>query len=133
MTQLDIEALRSQGQSTAVSIFGKPDKHSSGEVFIQQWTPQQRLLRALKAFFIWFFIALVSLFIPILHFILVPLFLLAAFVMGFIVYAHSSMVLGGTGSCPFCGAAMEILKKPNQWPLDDICDKCSRHVVIEKV
>lgn len=132
MAPIDIATLREQGQPAQVRILGKPDKRSSGEVFIRHWTPKERLLRSLKAFFIWLFIAILSIAIPILHFVLVPLFLLIAFVMSFIVYAHSSMILGGVGTCPFCGETLEIVKKPDRWPLDDICSKCSRHVVIEK-
>ena len=132
MADIDIEALRAQGQAIGVRIIGKPDRRSSGEVVIRQWSPKERLARALRTFGIWFFIALLSVAIPILHFFLVPLFLLVAFAMTFIVYSHSSMVLGGAGNCPYCGEALEIVKKPDRWPLDDVCAKCSRHVVIEK-
>lgn len=126
------EALKSQGQVVAVRILGQPDKVSKGEAVVRQWTPKERMMRSLKAFAIWFAIAALSIAIPILHFILVPLFLIVSFVMAAVVYAHASMVLGGAGTCPYCGAELEIVKKPDSWPLDDVCAKCSRHVAIEK-
>ncbi|MBN8550439.1 MAG: hypothetical protein J0M12_14085 [Deltaproteobacteria bacterium] len=126
------EAPSAQAPVTNVRILGKPDKESSGTVHIKHWTPQERLLRALKTFAIWFFIALLSVFIPILHFVLVPLALLLAFIFSFMAYGQSSVVLGGSGSCPFCSARLDIVRKPDRWPLDDICSSCSRHVRIEK-
>lgn len=47
---------------------------------------KNRLARAAKIFFLLFIIAVVSVFIPILHFLLVPLFLVLSFFMAFKAY-----------------------------------------------
>lgn len=116
-----------------VLLLGKPDKRSEGRVRIQRWSTAQRTSRAGKTFLIWFAVALLSVAIPLLHFFLVPLFLLIAVVLSAFAYAQESAVLGGEAICPFCGKPFPIAKTRDRWPLDDICTQCSRHVSIVKV
>lgn len=44
-----------------------------------EYSYKERLTRSLKTFFIWFGITIVSVLIPVLHFIVVPLFLILSF------------------------------------------------------
>ena len=107
------------------------DKSTSGVVSVCRWTDSQRKWRGIKTLLIVWGLALLTLFIPILHFILVPILLLAGPIAASVSYAQRSLVLGGEGLCPNCNAKFPIAKAREAWPLDDICTKCNRHVKIE--
>ncbi len=101
-------------------------------VEVQMWGLPQRRLRCLRTLGIWWGLALVSIAVPILHFILVPLFLLIGLVAAPVAMQRKSMVLGGKGRCPFCAEPFVIVAHPDRWPLRDICTACHRHVSIER-
>lgn len=64
--------------------------------------PAERLHRALKIWGAFMGAALFSVFIPVLHFVLVPVFTLIAFISGFRRYKEVSFVDLGTMKCPKC-------------------------------
>lgn len=69
---------------------------------------RERLLNAAKKFGIWFGIAVAAVFIPIFHFVLVPVLLLAAAVMGMKAYKNRFEVrLLDHGPCIACGKPMQ--------------------------
>lgn len=127
-----IEQPPREGDPIPVLILGKPDKVSHGEVRMRTWAPRDRAIRAAKTLAIWLGITFLSVAIPLLHFVLVPLFFLIGVILAAVAYSQRSAVLGGKGTCPFCGADLEIVKNRDRWPLDDVCSNCSRHVTIEK-
>ena len=105
---------------------------SQGFVEIQYFNTKERLKRALKWFSICFAAALISLFIPLAHFVLVPTFLLSSFIVPFYIYSIESLVIGGKGSCPKCKSDLSIEKGFNKWPLQDLCIHCKSNVEIIK-
>ncbi|MBX7144158.1 MAG: hypothetical protein K1X79_06885 [Oligoflexia bacterium] len=115
-----------------VELIGGSNR-TQGVVNLQSWTPRQRLARSLKAMGACWGIALVCLFIPILHFILVPILFLAGLIVQPLYMKQSSRVLGGQGTCPFCAADFDVAATADRWPLRDICAKCHRHVQIVKL
>jgi len=104
----------------------------SAEVYVRHWTQKEKALRTIKSFTVWLMIAIISVFIPILHFILVPIFLLACLIFTFSAYSKSSIVVGGLGTCPYCNKPFDVASADNRWPLSDVCSSCHRHVQIEK-
>ena len=74
-----------------------------------------------------------AIFIPGLHFILVPVLLLAGPIIFLVRSRRASAVTGGSGSCPECGATFSIVRGREEWPLLEICDACRRHLRIERI
>ena len=104
---------------------------SPGKVFIQTWIRAERLKRSLKFLgYSWLF-AVLSVFLPIAHFILVPGFLLAGPIAAYFVYHQESVVLGGESLCPKCGKSFAIVRGPNKWPWEDYCSGCQAPFKIE--
>lgn len=121
-----------RGVITINAIIIGGEGRETATLYQRTWTPNQRRIRAIKTFALWWGLALVSLFIPILHFVLVPLFLLIGLIAPPFVFASKTVILGGNGTCPFCGKSFEIFKCKDEWPLHDVCAECQRHVRIEK-
>lgn len=116
-----------------VQIETKQGQKSSATVKIRTYSPANRQLRGLFALLICLGLAVISLFIPILHFVLVPIFVLASIPSYILVAARKSLIVGGEGSCPVCNAKFQIAKASDRWPLNDICTSCNSHVHIVKV
>ncbi len=115
-----------------VIISKNPHPPQTGIVQLRHYEKNEQVVRTFKSLGICWIAALISILIPILHFILVPgLFLGGVFVAIFI-YQQDKIVLGGTGTCPQCKAVFKIEKGTEKWPLDDVCSECQSHVVIEQ-
>ena len=69
---------------------------------------QERMIRALKMGGLCWGFALVSILIPLAHFVLVPSFLIAGPIVGMYFYRLESMVIGGSGNCPACQKPFQI-------------------------
>lgn len=129
-TQLEIWKL--QGRSIAVSVSANDESTSEGEVYVEDWSHTERLRRSLKFLWISWGLAAGALFIPLLHFILVPSLILVGPIVAYFVYQQTSTVLGGSTSCPKCKSYFEIIRSKEQWPLHDVCSKCYANVEIQK-
>lgn len=90
----------------------------------------ERSLRFLKFFALWSAVASVSIVVPILHFLLVPLFVLVGAVHGAMSFCKRRIVTGGCGECPYCGGRFEIARSTSSWPLQDRCALCFRNVSV---
>lgn len=104
------------------------DQFTSGTVKIKYWAQSERLARALKYSGMCVLFAVGAVFLPIIHFVLVPLFLLAAPAVGYLFYGQESFVMGGEGKCPACGDAFLVAKCANNFPLRDLCTSCHQTV-----
>lgn len=104
---------------------------TEGEVQIQTWDPQAQMKRAVKAGLACLGAAVVSVFLPLAHFVLVPGFLLASPFVFFFILKQESVVLGGKGTCPECQKPFDIVRSPNRFPMSDLCSHCKRPVRIE--
>ncbi len=113
-----------------VTLISSDEKKTQGIVWIQEWNQKERLRRALKALGISWGLAIVSVLIPLAHFILVPAFLLAGPFVAFRIYQVVSTIAGGTGNCPNCEKEFTIVKASLKWPIHDLCSACQSSVVI---
>lgn len=118
--------------TTQVVLTSPSGKQQDATVTIAEWTPQERLRRGLKFFGICWGAAILTIFIPILHFILVPLLLLAGPVAGYHFYQQERMMLGGQAICPQCGAPLQIEKGPAKWPAEELCTVCRTALQVSK-
>ncbi len=69
-------------------------------------------------------LAVASVFVPILHFILVPAFLIAAVVVGVKAYTQKADLQNISGNCPNCGAALLIKRVRIKKVSGEICPQC---------
>ena len=107
-------------------------KSSTGEVRIFHWNSRERLMRGGKALALCWGLAIASIFIPVLHFVLVPAFLLIGPFLFYINYKQETGVLGGEVPCPLCQNSVKINSGPVRWPIFDICEQCKASVRLEK-
>lgn len=105
-------------------------KTRQGIAFIREWDKKGRIKRALKTLAICWGLMIISILIPIAHFILVPSFLILGPFLAFKVYRTQSMLIGGTGKCPHCDHDFLIEKSHLNWPLHDLCSFCQSSVII---
>jgi hypothetical protein len=124
--------MMSRGTGRAVTLTAS-EKQTAGEVRVQEWTRGERLRRGGKLWAALWALAVVSVLIPGAHFVLVPGFLLAGPIAGYLRTRQTRGILGGEGVCPACGARIYIGAHPDSWPLSDHCDACRRPVLIEAV
>ena len=120
-------------ESIQVRVQAKNDRNTLGLVTFQTWDQNTRLKRAFKSLGMALGLTVVAVFIPGVHFILVPTLLLGGPIFSYMVYTQESAILGGASTCPACGKDFKIVKSKNQWPLKDVCAFCQENVTIEKV
>lgn len=120
-----------KGEEIAVAIKGNSGVRD-GVCYVEVLSGTRRTMKALKVLLIWVVVGLASIAIPILHFFTVPIFLLAGIIFAGYSYSVRSVVLGGSGSCPYCDRPFVIVKSREHWPLRDQCAECFRQVQIEK-
>lgn len=76
-------------------------------------------------------LALVSILIPVFHFVLVPLFLLLAPFLGYKTYKEEVILEALEISCPECHQPAAFAKTSGQWPLHAICPHCRNRIYFE--
>ncbi len=129
---LRIFHLQDQRTTRAVTVRAESGRSSPGSVEIQQWNKKSRIVRSLIFFFTALILSLVSVLIPLLHFILVPGFLLAAPLGAWITFREESRILGGMSTCPDCNQPLPIVATSDRWPLHELCTQCQRTLWVEK-
>lgn len=120
------------GTLVPVIVRSSDGKTKPGKIYIRTWNEKQRLERSLKILGVGWGMAVISIFIPLAHFILVPGFLIGAPIAAFRAHRQKSGVLGGESICPNCGEVLPLVYGANIWPLQDLCSHCQTSVTIEK-
>ncbi|MBK9293937.1 MAG: hypothetical protein IPM57_05755 [Oligoflexia bacterium] len=105
---------------------------TDGVLNIQLLSQKERLVRALKFGGMCWGAAIFSVFLPILHFFLVPGLLLAGPVVVFIVYKQTKLILSGSGECSSCKESLNIQKSFYRFPLSIVCNKCNNSITCMK-
>ena len=113
-------------QPIAVTVKSRADldKSSEANVEIVILTQGGRLFRAMKGLGICWAIAVFCVLIPILHFILVPLFLLIGIVMFLQQFGQKFYFASGSVRCPSCQTDMKPREGAFDWPKEEICGNC---------
>ncbi len=108
---------------------GKPDTPAA--VRLLRRTTRQRGWRAVDGLARCWGLAVVAVFIPLLHFILVPALVLAGPLVARSRWLERASVLRARGSCPGCGAALDVpLRQPAQEEMSFRCSACGRPLVL---
>lgn len=121
-----------QEQKIPIQANVSDDRRSEGYVTLVYLNPAQRTQAALKKLALFWGIALVSVLIPVFHFVSVPLFFLLGLFFAYRTSKSEGRVKEGLTKCPHCHT--EVIVKPAeiQWPITEICQNCARVVRIER-
>ncbi len=106
----------------SIRIVNSEGKETSGSLRLRVYGPRERMKRAMKALGICWGLAVVTVFIPIAHFVLVPGFFIAGPVTAFLRYRVTETMDSVTGHCPTCGEEVTIpLEASDQLPKWTYC------------
>ncbi|MGE0174083.1 MAG: hypothetical protein AB7T49_14900 [Oligoflexales bacterium] len=107
--------------------------HTDGTAALNSWTKKQAISKGLKWMAACWGMALVAIPIPIVHFVAVPVCLLAGPLVGNIVYrVHNgaTIVEVAKGPCPSCGKDLEIKGLSAKWPVTTPCTSCEARITL---
>lgn len=117
----------------SVPIHGTNGIDSTGTVRVLQLSTLARCMRAGKRLILCWLIALLSVAIPGLHFILVPGFFIAGIIVFGITLREKFRIAGGEASCPACKTSYEIAEQAFRFPLEIICPECGQYAWVESI
>ena len=106
---------------------------SPGKVHLVAVPRQEAVKKGLIGWLGCWAVAIVTLPIPLVHFIAPPLLLLIGPVIGIGVYKlyHGAVDISqGDGTCPDCGAAVAIGARPEHWPMHLSCVGCQARIIV---
>lgn len=104
---------------------------SEGFALRRNFTTEERVKRAAKALGILWLVAFLTVFIPVLHFILPPIFILLGITFGVITYLERGLVLSGEIPCPNCKKAIPFPEETESWPHAKRCPSCHCDLIID--
>jgi hypothetical protein len=89
-----------------------------------EWDKTERTKNAFRTFGLLIAFTFASIFIPILHFVLVPTLFIASFVFGMDKYGEKVRSEGGTGECPKCHEQFKV--QASKWgvKITNNCEHC---------
>jgi len=110
-----------------VLLRGYHGQPTSGSVTIRAFDRHERVRRALAGLGKWWGVAVLSVFIPVAHFVLVPSFLAYGAWQFFQRLGTVELVIDARGTCPDCGAGQALDLAP-RWraPQPVTCRLCHR-------
>ncbi len=117
----------SEKKTEAIVIKGNDTEAIVGELHSCSFSSTERMVRAGKLLGIAWLLALITAFIPIAHFFLVPLFLIAGPVMAFMKYKAETVLEKAHGACPECSKTVDIILDPtDKLPKRTYCPDCNK-------
>lgn len=117
-----------------VLIQARNESATAGLLLGKHFTPSQRYKRAALFWGLMWLLATASAFIPLAHFLLVPVFTIAGPVLGYLRYRQEGIAEAIEGKCPACLQTFRLL--PDQrtvLPYRDVCPHCDKHIQIQAV
>ncbi len=123
--------------SVAVSFYSeKTQKTMPGQAELMTWDKPMAMKKALNGLWICWGLAILSLPIPLVHFVSVPILIIAgpiAVYAIFKMYMGSVDVLSGAGTCPDCHAQVFLEAKTAIWPQSLTCSQCQAPLQVNRV
>ncbi len=99
-------------------------KTASGFVRIQTLGPSRRVQNALRQLGLYWGIGLFCVLFPLLHFILVPFFLILGVFLAVRAGVVDRVVVDSSVACPECGKPFQLKVALARWPLNEVCQSC---------
>lgn len=122
--------MQSKNQIVIVQSRSDLDKKSESTFVVSEFIKSYRLIRAFKALALFWAIAIFCILIPMLHFVLVPAFLLVGIFMFFQQMGIHYYLIGGQIRCPSCEKEFDLKPVAFDWPKRDICPYCRADLTI---
>ncbi len=101
------------------------EKLSLGGVTVRSLSRAERIQRGAKVTGIAWGVAILCVFIPILHFVLVPSFLIGGLVLGVMNSMERGQIVSSHLGCPNCSAEVPLVNESVSWPKQIRCSSCS--------
>ena len=121
---------RIEEQAVLVTAFGKPSRDGVARVRI--WPPRARTLRVAKGLGACWGLALPALFIPVVHFFLVPGFLIGGAVLALRWSGQSRTYDQAVGLCPSCEQEVGFrVRGEFKLPRETSCRGCGARVILK--
>ncbi len=99
-------------------------KTENGSVCVQVLGPADRVKDALRALGLYWGIALFCVLFPLLHFVLVPFFLLLGIFLAVRAGLAKERILDGSVLCPECKKPFSVKPALVHWPMNEVCQEC---------
>ena len=113
--------------AATLAYHGHPD--APAELRVRDWSRPERTARAVRTLASCWGLAVLAVFLPVLHFVLVPSLLVAGPLAALAKLREHASVLGASGACPACGSAQRFAVSGalrERTPLR--CESCGRAV-----
>lgn len=117
-------------ETAAVFATTGDERRGPGQIALYRFSKQEILFNSLKKLALFWGLAVVSVFIPVMHFFLVPGFFLLGIFVFFRTFRAKAKVLHGFVACPHCHHEIRIPAGLIDWPLKEICQNCVNTVRI---
>ncbi|MEN0059040.1 MAG: hypothetical protein AAGB31_09410 [Bdellovibrio sp.] len=115
-----------------VKIYSQRDKSQTHEVAGHIYSQQERTRRALKKLGMFWGLALISVPLPVVHFVLVPVFFFVGPLMAHKTYKEEITLESTTMNCPECGKSVQFNQNSGLWPLHDFCPECRSRIYFDQ-
>lgn len=119
------------GQRVSILANVNDQRSSEGYILIRKFNPAQKVVAALKTLGLFWGAILLTLPIPIVHFILPPVLFFVGIFMSYRTYQSNGRVFGGETTCPHCQTVVTVGKAELHWPVTTVCQGCARTVNME--
>lgn len=119
-------------ETIKAGVLASSGEEGEGTIEIIRWSSAKRLTAAAKVSGLMLVLSAVSVFLPGLHFVLVPLFLIGAVAGGTYRFMKGETVSDRDLKCPVCSKAIELRSENPEWPLSVQCQSCGVNVTIAK-
>lgn len=107
------------------TLFCRADQQSTQGFFERrEYTLKERMQRMVKVSSLLFLAACGAVFVPILHFVLVPALLVCALVFGVAAWLDKAEILSGEFTCPQCTKLNTLARGSESFPLSIRCQHC---------
>lgn len=108
--------------------------HSFADTFgsaqVATYDGRARLSRAIKTGGACWLSAIAFLFIPVLHFVLVPTALILGPILFFKNLKIKDEIVSGHGECPKCKTFVTVSRQPMDWPIQQNCTSCAALLIL---
>lgn len=119
-------------QPVRISHRSKANLHYQSLIKIRNLSVKERLKNGLKYFGLCLLASILFIFIPVLHFILVPAAILIGIITFYLQFRCREYCLENLIQCPDCQKQIPLKQKPIQWPIHEVCGECRAQILIEK-
>lgn len=113
-------------EQKVVKLEARGKASQQGMLSVETFTKSQRIKKATTKGFVGLLVTCVLVAIPLLHFFLVPIGLVATGIMVSSALNQEARIVGGTALCPYCEQSFEMVARKEKYPFLERCPNCSR-------